>query len=54
MEYGKDQIPVLGNLIKTNENGIWINFYSKLTNTKRCVHLISSHSNHYKRNIQLV
>ena len=38
-------------LIKRNENGIWMDFYHKPTDTQRCLPFTSSHPNHYKRNI---
>ena len=51
MEYSKDQIPFVDILIKRNENGIWMDFYHKPTNTQRCLPFTSSHPNHCKRNI---
>ena len=51
MEYSKGQIPFLDILIKTNENGIWMNLHHKLTDTQRCLPFTSSHPNHFRRNI---
>ena len=51
MEYSNDQIPFLDILITRNENGIWMDFYHKSTDTQRCLPFTSSHPNHCKRNI---
>ena len=51
MEYSKDPIPFPGILIKRNENGIWMYFYHKPTDTQRCLSVTSGHPNHHTRNI---
>ena len=49
MEYSKNEIPFLDILIKRNENGIWMYFYHKPTDTQSCLPFTSSHPNHCKR-----
>ena len=49
MDYSKDQISFLDNLIKRNENGIWIDLYHKTTDTQRYLPFSSSHPNYCKR-----
>ena len=51
MEYSKDPIPFPGILIKRKENGIWMYFYHKPTDTQRCLSVTSGHPNHHTRNI---
>ena len=51
MEYSKDQITFLDVLIKRNENGIWMDFHHKPTDTKRCLPFTPSYPNHCKQNI---
>ena len=49
MEYSKDPILFPGILIKRNENGIWMDFYHKPTDTQRCLSVTSGHTNHHTR-----
>ena len=51
MEYSKNQIPLLGILIKINKTDIWMDLYHKPTDTQRNLPFTSSHPNHCKRNI---
>ena len=51
VEYRKDQIPFLDNLIERNENGISMDLYYKPIDIQRFLPFTSSHPNTCKRNI---
>ena len=53
MEYSKDAIPSLDNLIKRNSDKIWMDIYYKSTDTHRCLPFSTNQANRFKKNIRL-
>ena len=51
MEYGKDAIPFVDILIKSDNDKVWMDIYYKPTDTHSCLPFSSNHPKHCKKNI---
>ena len=54
MEYGKDAIPFVDILIKSDNDKVWMDICYKPTDTHSCLPFSSNHPKHCKKNIPFI